>query len=241
MLLARCSWLLSFPLHQLITSDVVNTSLAIVGMPPYSPLCRYSAFTTMCWLIGNAQPRRQRARTWSRTGVRPSFGRSVGSPSQTNASRISARTSTPRKRDNSAGQPARSRRCSDAGRRRGVRDRRERPTSPSERAAQLLGPEPPPAPRHLQVGAREPHRVGAVERAILRAVHARHAQLDAHGQRQRDRQPAAGGLAGVAVDLVVEVKLLGRRRSVGQRAGDDSQSLSPNLLRNLMPSGVPVV
>ena len=28
------------------TSDDVNTSLRIWGMPPYSPLCRYSAFST---------------------------------------------------------------------------------------------------------------------------------------------------------------------------------------------------
>ncbi len=61
----------------------------------------------------------------------------------------------------------------------------------------------------------------AVERAILGAVHARQTELEAKRERRRERDPAAGRLACVAVGLVVEMERLDHGRAVGQRAGDD--------------------
>ncbi len=207
-----------FHLPQLITSDVVNTSLAIVGTPPYSPLCRYSALATMFSLIGHAQPRRQPPGL-GHVQAFGAFGQRRVAQKHERVAHLRAHQHAQEARH----QPGQ-RHVAAVVQAQSVDAAREidgRTDLAVGAAAQVLGPEAPPAPRHLQVGAREPDRVGAVERAILRAVHPRHAQLDAHGQRQRDRQPAAGGLAGVAVGLVVEVKRLDHRRAVGQRAGDD--------------------
>src|SRR4030095_8143723 len=64
-----------------------------------------------------------------------------------------------------------------------------------------------------EVGAVEPGSPAAVERAVLRAVQARDADLDLDGQGEPHGRAPAGGLAVVAVHLVVEVKRLPQRRA----------------------------
>src|SRR3982751_6908495 len=58
----------------------------------------------------------------------------------------------------------------------------------------------------------------AIERAILRAVKARNAELQTEGERWDDRDAAAARLARVAVGLVVEAERLDDRRTVRQGA-----------------------